>query len=252
MFRLLSVLTTLLLTINTTFACSCFGEYDFCSTMATAYNEPDVIIKAKKVQDIAHGMDVEVLEVIKGEEQRATVRVWGDNGILCRVYTEGFGIGQELVLALYKIGDFSWEPIEQEDDYQLSICGVYFLPINDGNVLGSIAPGIASMPYSDFPEFATSCLVSSSVHPNIPGKQLAEVYPNPVQDELTVSFGELVVNPVLQLYDISGRLMVDSHPQLNAKGGEVNLDAGNLAPGIYILSIQDKAIRQTRKIVVSR
>ena len=110
-------------------ACSCFGPVSFCEVIDQG-GEELVVLSGKKLNDIGHGMEIEVNRVFRGKESRHKVMVWGDNGILCRLYTSQFEIGEELILALHKIDTENngiWG-IEGEEigDYTLSVCGLYY------------------------------------------------------------------------------------------------------------------------------
>ena len=122
-------------------ACSCFGPQTFCGTLDPPYEPPmdpawwipDAIVLGVKVASVAHGMDVELVTVFAGEAQVGdTVRVWGDTGLLCRMYADSWGVGDTVVWGL-RWTDMAGGPLEQEGDYLISVCGTYWLEYQNGS-----------------------------------------------------------------------------------------------------------------------
>jgi hypothetical protein len=69
----------------------------------------------------------------------------------------------------------------------------------------------------------------------------AAVYPNPVQDQLTVSLdipAALAQDGQLQVIDLQGRVVLHSAVLLKEGFQVVQLQAGNLVPGMYLLELQ--------------
>lgn len=244
--KLTFLLCCIYFSISTTYACSCWGPTNFCETVASDF-EPDIIVKAVKTGDIAHGMTIKIQDLIAGSEQASDLTVWGDNGFLCRVYTSLFEEGDELILGLHRI-EYAWDG-EAVGDYELSVCGTYYLPVTNGLVEGSITPTISEMAYSDFADFASSCVISSVEHPQLPTSSL-EIYPNPVQDEFTISIPSTWRYPTIELYDLSGRQVqiFDYFTHQNKSAFQFN--TSHLPTGIYLVKIRAKGIIESRKIVV--
>jgi hypothetical protein len=73
----------------------------------------------------------EVLDVLKGDETRSEIKVFGDIGNLCRPYMSQFEVGKYYLIALYKIeNDYTHDDhniTETTDDYQIIICGEFWL-----------------------------------------------------------------------------------------------------------------------------
>ena len=99
MKRITLILLILLISRALSFACSCGGPDNFCSTIDNQNN--NLIIKGVKVSQILHGMKVKILEVLSGSESNDTIMVWGDDGALCRLYTDLFSVSDTLILALH-------------------------------------------------------------------------------------------------------------------------------------------------------
>jgi hypothetical protein len=77
-------------------------------------------------------MDVTIVEVLKGTETRRVIRVWGDDGALCRPYVSAFPRGTRWILALKRLR----EPAAQ--DYVISICGDFWLEVRGDEVVGRV------------------------------------------------------------------------------------------------------------------
>lgn len=73
-------------------------------------------------------MEVEVVEICKGKENRKTLIVWGSPGHLCRQYLSVFREGNFYVIA------FLPAP-ETKNDYTLSSCGTNFLAVDNDQSL---------------------------------------------------------------------------------------------------------------------
>lgn len=81
---------------------------------------------------------------------------------------------------------------------------------------------------------------STSVEEN-PSESIASVriYPNPVRDNLQVSFNNHhPVSSALMIYDEEGRLLSEN----NLNSTETNVDISSITNGIYFYEIQDKGI----------
>lgn len=133
-----------LVLLDPALGCSCDWEGPFLE-MA---KESDLVAKIKVLEyqemmeiyedSIPNVMIVEIVEIFKGKEERKQVKVWGDNGFLCRPYLSIFQVGSEWILNLNK-GEKSLEG-EAEEDYSLLICGENWLALEEGMLKGVIFP----------------------------------------------------------------------------------------------------------------
>jgi hypothetical protein len=127
-------------------ACSCVWGGPF-SKVAL---HKEVIVLGEVSSYYKNSMDVQVIEVIKGKEKRGTIRIWGDNGALCRPYVSLFPIGTTWLLALsalpaktvgeqLRLGSeegFISSPDNKE--YALSVCGEFWLKVRRQEAVGRI------------------------------------------------------------------------------------------------------------------
>ncbi|MCU0433639.1 MAG: T9SS type A sorting domain-containing protein [Bacteroidia bacterium] len=228
-FLLFAVLTLLPLSSN---ACSCApnSPNNYCLTLSTDTTIRTVIM-AEKVSDYHYGMYVRVISVLSGITPPDTLLVWGDHGGLCRVYTSSFSNGDTLILALQQCDTFGnvmvnpqYPPnLESAADYQLSICGVYHLRVNNGNVQGAVtSANLQFYPLGVF--LANTCITLSvgSAHTAV----VPEVYPNPASDVIRIS--NLPAGEVVRVYSAAGQLVFTADAS-----GEIGV--GELAPGVYFL-----------------
>ncbi len=143
--RLIAVLTLLVVAGGPTpvLACSCSWRGPF--TKVALGNE--LVVLGAVVSHYRNSMTVRVLDVIKGAETRAMVRIWGDNGALCRPYVTSFPVGTRWLLALAPLpeqppGDpsfregFSSAPGNRQ--YAISICGDFWLEVRGDRAMGRI------------------------------------------------------------------------------------------------------------------
>ncbi|WP_369997112.1 hypothetical protein [Winogradskyella sp.] len=121
-----------------TYACDCESQGNFYKVSPNS--DLVALVKINKYltfKDIYDSptpmsMEVEILEVFKGVENRETVIVWGDVGHLCRPYLNQFSVDSLYVIAFQKgeKGSEFGHLNETENDYSISNCGEYWLKIN--------------------------------------------------------------------------------------------------------------------------
>jgi len=117
--RILLAAGALCLATPCAFACSCMPVADR-SFMTSAPKAP-LVVHAKVVRhtekrgDIYLAMDLEILEVLQGATTEKGLRVWGDNGSLCRPYVMKFPEQSEWVFALFREGDKWAIPVCREN-----------------------------------------------------------------------------------------------------------------------------------------
>lgn len=73
-----------------------------------------------------------IKEKLRGIENRDTIIVWGDNGFECRPYIDIFKPNTDWILALDKLKN------PGKDEYEISICGEFYVPVENGKAIGKI------------------------------------------------------------------------------------------------------------------
>lgn len=248
--RKLYLLMSLICVSQTGWACSCIGIPTFCETISGTY-PPDLIVQARKIEDVYYGMRISVIQVLMGEEGRKELTVWGDNGGLCRLYTGGFGIGDTLILALSQtdqMGNRITVPefppdLEQEDDYHLSGCGVFQLDVRQGMVVGAISAGISSLPYADFIKRLRDQTCKLSVY-----QPEFNVVPSPTQGTLYIALDPFFrQNANLRITDMQGRRVLD----IQEIEEYLEIDVRSWASGIYYVELDYGPIDFRKKVWVN-
>lgn len=195
-----------------TTACGCPGGTDFCSSINhSILPKPDLIIKGVKLFQANHGMGVKILDVISGVSPKDTIMVWGDNGVLCRVYTWQFNDSDTLILSLFytdMTGNMmTGGVLEQTGDYMLSVCGKYYLNVIDDNVVGQIfSSSITSMPYNSFKSSLANCILSNGTDNSDPLEGSMTISPNPFTDFSALRFTlNTRDNVSIKIYNVFGQ-----------------------------------------------
>ncbi|UUV21375.1 hypothetical protein [Paenimyroides aestuarii] len=137
MKHLINILFFFILMISdNAFACDCYSQKSFLEVVPKS--DFVALVKVEKYlsfKDIynkktAMSMEVEIIDIYKGNEKRKKVIVWGDIGYLCRPYLSLFEEGKYYVIAFEKgsegSGKFGHKD-EKITDYAISICGEYWL-----------------------------------------------------------------------------------------------------------------------------
>lgn len=245
-----------ILVLAQTNACSCFGPQTFCETLdpqPPQFPEPEWwipsdIIMAVKISSVEYGADMKVVQSFSGDLQvEEVIRVWGDCGLLCRYYVNGLSNGDTVIWALQHC-DLSGNgscgtSLEQAGDYQLSVCGVYWLSYNDGVVSGPLftAGANESVPLGEFAALVGGCLSTG-------------VPANKEVDPLSVRYAD--GTPILELKSgASGAADVDLY---DAQGRLVFRRAWNGTPlrlevpghGVFIAQVIRHGQRWVRKVII--
>ncbi len=74
-------------------------------------------------------VEVEIIKILKGEEDRKYITVWGNAALHCQEDLSDIQIGSEWIMSLYKIGN---------EEYEVSNCGEYITPVNENKTRGHI------------------------------------------------------------------------------------------------------------------
>ena len=124
---------------STALACTCMWAGGFLKVAPGAAIVVHVRVRDYHGQDrnVALAMDVVVLERLKGPPTAREIRIWGDNGMLCRPYVSAFPRGSEWILAIRpQAAEMPGRP-----DYYIPGCGAYWLKVENGRVRGHIRAG---------------------------------------------------------------------------------------------------------------
>ena len=125
-------------TTSAVFACTCINSRPFFDITSNV----DLIVIGKpisygEVSSFSNeplSVDVEIQRVLKGNVALEKVRVFGDNGALCRPYVTKFPLNTTWVFAL----NFLSTGANGEPQYSISNCGEFSLKVKAGRVFGRI------------------------------------------------------------------------------------------------------------------
>jgi hypothetical protein len=132
-------------------SCECLWHGSF----SEAVRKADLIVSGSVLSGKGNAIDFHIEKIIldterHGKEFNETIRVWGDNGQLCRPDTALFPINTQWIFALMKITNESASGFNPNtpnisygriNDYYLSKCGAYWLKLHDGYATGNIVNG---------------------------------------------------------------------------------------------------------------
>jgi hypothetical protein len=139
-FRILLItaifLTAWLVPVKDAIACDCawMGPFLTVGPRSSLVVRGRVIGYYGKGKESPPAMDLEVLEAFCGENPKSPLRVWGDNGMLCRPYVTLFPVGTEWIFAL----DGPGSKPDMSSGHAISICGEFWLRVEGEKVKGNI------------------------------------------------------------------------------------------------------------------
>jgi hypothetical protein len=127
-------------------ACSCADGGPFSKVGA----RNDLVVLGEVVEHHENTLQLKIVQVLKGREERQWITVWGDNGNQCRPYVSRFPAGTRWVLSLAPLDEkaaqqeMEWlkEPLSfktaEPPFYVLSICGAHWLEVRGEKAYGRI------------------------------------------------------------------------------------------------------------------
>lgn len=132
-------------------SCDCLWQGSF----TKAYKKADLIVSGTVIGSKGNSADFNIERThydrgINFTEFKPDIRIWGDNGQLCRPPIKDFAVGSQWMMALTKItkdiaGGFdpSTPNISygRVNDYYISKCGANWLKLEEGWVTGNLVQG---------------------------------------------------------------------------------------------------------------
>lgn len=245
MKSIISTLVLILFIFQSGWTCSCIHIETFCETIT--YNDGNIdpntlIVLVRKNQNNSIGMEVEIMDILHGNLTDSKIDIRKGNGADCGVNTDIFDNGQELLLALWP-----WEH-QGVTQYQISICGINFLEVNNGIVEGAIAPGVNNLPYDELTNL-NGCgeLIPGFINID------AILFPNPATSHTSFVLdtnGPISINATI--YDTMGRRLVARRFELDENTNNADIPTNQLPGGVYFVEIRVLSSKKTYKLVVSK
>ena len=229
----------------------------FCSVAEEAYPEEPIFL-ARVIDSNEMFREVELIEVLRGNEERPTIRVWNSDTLFCNgPFTQlaaEYGEVGDTVLGLFKLKkELDGSDVPLGDYYKPSVLsGLVALPVKNDSIKGLI---LDEQTYSELKlsEFLQTNSEEWSACQNIEhaingmDEKGINIYPNPMKNKLFIELtGESHSprkSPELNLFSINGNLLINSS---NVNG---YLDVSNLLPGIYFLEINTENNKIIKRII---
>lgn len=226
-------------------ACSCIAISDyFCPTVSwvNANGNPlNVYVAQVKVASVyGYYMDVQVVENLQNALPVPEITILGQDGLNCNEWIGHFEPGKSYVLAINESG---W----QEGVYDLSGCGLFWLPVIDGQVQGNIAEDIQEQSYEAFRQGFAQCAAITSTEE--PGLAALRLFPNPTSGELYVGGLEAGTSVDYALYSLTGQILQAGKFH---NGASPSLSLQGLPAGVYVLRLQAGKAVLSRRVLVAR
>jgi hypothetical protein len=227
------------------------GNSSYCATLSpTWFLNPASTALVVKLTDFHYGITVKVVQTFDGTTlPDDTLMVWGDNGGLCRIFLNGYAVGDSIVLGLNEsdlMGNSIWNPefppdLEAAGDYMVSVCGVHALEYANGMISGPITEqSIQHMPVSEFEQAIMSCSLGTGIKEEAAEQLVVRYAAGVPQLELPGCSGQVQMN----VLDAQGRAVIAR----NWDGTPLALQG--LASGAYVADVRNNGSRWVRKVVV--
>lgn len=234
----------------TLFACSCAPDLpsSFCESMWywPKPSRPNNIVLAVKLNNVTHGMDMKVVDVLYGYAND-TIRVWGDPGHLCRPYTDGIPIGDTLLMALDSLGYFY--DVEKDGDYAIGGCGVYYLAYQNGMVIGRVfEPLQQQISYTVFKDSIRHSECNPDKVTGISEAMLQRVGVHFDVDRQQILFSGTNYDFEMTLLDISGKAIFSS----KITSGKSSFQLPGIPTGVYLVALQVGNQRVVKRVLMGR
>lgn len=149
------------------FACECAVNPPFLTVSQGENVKTIALVKIRKYltyvdypqSDVyVTSMEVEIIEVYQGKEERKRITIWGTEGANCLEYLIEFEINKTYVVALFERGS----------EYNLSNCGEYWLSVENEIATGRIAENQESIKLEELKKKITQNKFLSSPQFNFP------------------------------------------------------------------------------------
>ena len=152
--------------------------------------------------------------------------------------------GQSIVLKTTSEGGYLWSSGEHTQSITVTTPGVYSVrTYNGGNCYST------SLPVEIYAEGALGRELYET--PTEEGKVTMISYPNPAHGEFTISFNtEIDETCMLQVYDLSGRILMTKEVYAEEGSNMLQMDASSLAPGIYVALLTGESLRGQVRFLV--
>ncbi|MEZ4960961.1 MAG: T9SS type A sorting domain-containing protein [Saprospiraceae bacterium] len=226
-----------------TSACNCIFIGDFCQTITYENNGEIIgylnIYHARVTAKTNTGMKVGIFKTFHGEAlEGQEIFITSGNGADCKIITDQFQVGQEMIIAAGKADSLWW----------LSDCGVSYLKVENGQVIGAIAPGVTEVALPEFASLANCGNLTSTGEPK-PGYSI-RIQPNLAHHKVSITTTASFTNDLaLNVYDVTGRLVYHAVEKGFSASNALQVEVLNWSAGIYFFTINMAGKQEVFKVV---
>ncbi len=227
-------------------ACT-FVPDSFCKTYQSTSDSPTFVGKIVSIDDF--GIDLEIIEILRGEEINQTIRIWDGTDFDCNGNWSlaAAGIGQlndTVILILDKIVELEneWDVIgdyRRRDPYsattELSMSGEVVSGFLSGLTFAPPEFRILSLNYLDFIQQIiemTTCPVITNIDEVI-NLEITKIN-NPFNTELRIQTKQIIQHGFIKLYNANGQMAYTLNVN---QQNELEINTSHLPGGIYFLEI---------------
>lgn len=248
----------ILIAVFTQILISCsFIPESFCST-ASQFSD-HLIISGLVIEEDDDGIDVEVIEVIRGVETNNIIRIWDGsdfdcNGLFSMAAGTFVNVNDQVILILPKIesiendwdviGDYRWPDVYTSTS-MLEIEGTQVNGLISGDAIAPPGLNLTTFPYAEFAESFienNNCTEITNTRDILTNDGI-KIYPNPTNSEITIESRWSLFFMEVNVVDITGKTVLAFDDIRTYSSIPVN----DLTPGIYFLYIhQDIGINVIR------
>ena len=257
MKKILLLIVFSFLISNEILACN-WTSSSFCSTSQSSSFQNDLIVYGKIIAIDNDGIDFEIIDVLRGQENKTIIRIWDGvdfdcNGVFSMAASELGTINEHLIIILPKIVEkkSNWEVI---GDYRRPDFFQYTpnLRVENGIVYGLIS-GFETYPYVEeqvnYENFKNSWNTNNNCSSVVLKNEKYEIeqlkvltFPNNKFKIVSNNFSKKELN----IYNIFG-LKVKSEFQIN---NEIEIDLSEYSNGMYFINLvfENKEIKTIKLI----
>jgi hypothetical protein len=242
MKRTYFITSVITLIFSNAFACSFIPE-SFCETNNSRPN--DIVICGKIFQIDSDGIDIEVIDVLKGVEHRDTIRVWDGTDFDCNglhsMAATNIGYLNDTVIVILPLIDSlenTWDVI---GDYRCPNFWAYIITLRviNNTVTGYLNDiwDTSNMPYVDFKNHWLNnwneCSDWLGVNEEVEEQKSMVVYPNPSSGFIRID--NLKTEGNYKIYNIMGVLAFEGYI---GKNDQINIQT--LKNGLYFIQFKNR------------
>lgn len=253
MRKINSLILVILFLSKTALACS-WSPLSFCVTNNERPN--DLVVSGKIVKIDTNGINLEIIDVLKGSETRDTIRIWDGTGFECNGWfameASGLGTLNDTIIVILPFIDSIENIWEIIGDYRNPVYFGYTpkLDINNGIVEGYITGQqyfdtlLYSMPYIAFKTHMNNNLgdCSGLVGINEVGQSNIVFYTNPVNKTFRIQFQNGDISKrTISVYSLIGEKLKSVANVME----NIEIDFSNFSGGLYIVNIIEQDGKQS-------